>query len=51
MESIIEKLDLKYFQKTGHSPEYSFWNWLAAIDASPTEEALKEIYDNIEEYI
>jgi hypothetical protein len=51
MDSIIEKLDLKYFQLTGHSPKLSFWAWLNAIGVSPTEEALQEIYDHIEEYI
>jgi hypothetical protein len=51
MTSIIEKLSLRYFQLTGHSPEYSFWNWLAAIGAGESEEALLEIYNHIEDYI
>jgi len=51
MESIIEKLALRYFQLTGHSPEYSFYTWLAAIGAGESEEALLEIYNHIEDYI
>jgi hypothetical protein len=51
MLSIINKLALKYFQLTGHSPEYSFWSWLDAIGAGESEEALEEIYNNIKEYI
>jgi hypothetical protein len=51
MDSIIEKLALRYFQLTGHSPEYSFWSWLDAIGVEPDEEALLAIYKNIEDYI
>lgn len=51
MKSIIEKLDLKYFALTGHSPEYSFWAWLDSIGACANEKELRFIYDHIEEYI
>lgn len=51
MSSIIEKLALRYFQLTGHFPEYSFWSWLDAIGAGESEEALEEIYSHIEEYV
>ena len=51
MESIIDKLALRYFQLTGHSPDYSFWAWLDAIGAGESEESLLEIYHHIEDYI
>lgn len=49
-ESTIEKLAMAYFEKTGTSPEYSFWAWLSAIGVNPTEEELKKVLNEIDLY-
>lgn len=45
-KGIIEELNEKYAKIFGNSPEYSFWAWLDALDADPTERALQDIYND-----
>ena len=39
----IEKLAAKHFKVFGDSPDYSFWDWLAAVGVNPNEEELKAL--------
>lgn len=39
----IEKLNAKYFEHTGTSPEYNFWSWLEAMGVEPNERELKAL--------
>ncbi len=50
-KSILEKLADRYFERTGQSPEYSFFAWLDSCGINPTDKELQEIYDNIDGYL
>jgi hypothetical protein len=49
--SVIEELSNKYYDKTGSSPEYSFWSWLDANGIEPNDKELKEVLNNIDNYL
>lgn len=46
----IEKLAEKYFEKTGESPEQSFWDWIASTMVEPNEKELKELLKDFNDY-
>ena len=47
----FDKLAKKYFKKTGHSPEQSFFAWLLSLCIEPKEKELKKVLKDFDKIV
>jgi len=47
---VIRELSRLYFERTGTSPEYSFYAWLDAAGVDATTEGFQDVLDNPDKY-
>lgn len=48
--TIIEKLAKAYYQRKG-SVDQEFFSWLSSTGVEPTEKSLKELLEDIDDYV